>query len=94
MLNPITHIIIIAVKLSPQTNTIIQFQIPPHHLKIHISTSSLFLQFSRPLVTVSTADISVLLCAEVYTFTVSRVAHTPGVMTPQNTSKVSRQDTL
>ena len=59
MLNPITHIIIIVVMLSPQTITTIQFQIHPHHLRIHISTSSLFLQFSGPLVTVSTADISV-----------------------------------
>ena len=35
-------------------------------------SSSLMQRIPRPLMTVSTADIPVLLCAEVYTFTMSR----------------------
>jgi hypothetical protein len=48
----------------------------------------------RPPMTVSTADIPVLLCAEVYTFTMSRAAHMPRVCNSLNTSKVNGQGAL
>jgi hypothetical protein len=60
-----------------------------------MSSNHLFCEFFGPLVTVSTAVITVLtLCRGCVSLPVSHVAHMPGGRQPPNTPKVSKQGTL